>query len=87
GVSLKFRCISSHWVSSFIPRADTLSNLSRQVQSVWVTQWDVLQGNRRAVAGRELQLSEPPDPEHAELMQQLAETLAGQARDVLVNYY
>ncbi|MDQ8197365.1 hypothetical protein QEH56_04360 [Pelagicoccus enzymogenes] len=56
-------------------------------KSSWAVQWDVLQGDRRAVTGQELQLSEPPDPEHAELMQQLAEALAVQARDALASYY
>ncbi len=56
-------------------------------RSSWSVQWEVLKGDPRALNGRELQLSEPPDPEHAKLMQQLAEALAAQARDVLASYY
>ncbi len=66
---------------------DAVLNRELPGNSAWSTQWDVLQGDKRALGGYEVQLAEPPDPEHARLMQQLAEALAAQARDALENYY
>ncbi|EDY84726.1 hypothetical protein VDG1235_4359 [Verrucomicrobiia bacterium DG1235] len=56
-------------------------------RSVWSAQWDVLVGNKRAVAGEELHLSEPPDPELAELAQRLSESITAEARDMLAVYF
>ncbi len=66
---------------------DAVLNRELPGRTAWGAQWDVVQGNRRALGGYEVHLSEPADPEHAKLMQQLAEALADQARDVLAGYY
>ncbi|MDQ8182661.1 hypothetical protein [Pelagicoccus sp. SDUM812005] len=66
---------------------DAVFNRELPGRSVWAAQWDVLQGDRRAIEGQELSLSEPADPEHAKLMQQLTESVAAQARDALASFY
>lgn len=68
-------------------QGEAVLNRELPVLTAWGTQWDIVHGDRRALGGREVQLSEQADPAHAHLMQQLVEVLAAQARDVLAVYY
>lgn len=53
----------------------------------WVAHWDVLEGDSRAVEGRELHLREPADPGFDELAQLSVEGLVADTRTSLAGYF